>query len=117
VAVRFLPIRRYQVDATLSGGASAVFSTVRAVLASKGCTVSEAQQNASAYPTRSFIIGSGRLNLNPTKVTIEMAAASRLTTTLRIGGAAKEGLFNQRSAEKAVARVLGWLGVDGRGGL
>src|SRR6476661_3074166 len=49
--------------------------------------------------------------MNPTLVHVEVIDAGKGTCTLLVSGAAKEGLIKQRSAEKAVNRVVEFLGT------
>ena len=55
------------------------------------------------------VVGSGRLNLNPTLLTITITPISASTTRVTVRGAAKEGLVRQRGGEQATSRFMGQL--------
>ena len=57
------------------------------------------------------VVGSGFFRLKPTLVQVEITEEEEGRCTLRIQGAAKEGLIKQRSAQKAVDRVAEALGA------
>ena len=61
------------------------------------------------FPKISAVIGSGFLKMNPAVVHVEVVGVDDHGCTLQITGAAKEGLIRQRTAEKAVARVVEFL--------
>lgn len=51
------------------------------------------------------LLGSGGFNLNPAVVSIWIAPSSTGGCSTRIRAAAKEGLINQRTADKAIAQL------------
>ena len=53
----------------------------------------------------SFLVRSGVLKLNPTIIHVEVNSHSQSSSRVTITAAAKEGLVNQHSAEKAVAQL------------
>ncbi|MFF5013950.1 hypothetical protein [Streptomyces sp. NPDC001165] len=57
------------------------------------------------------IAGGGFGNLNPVVITIRLTAHGRRSTALEIRTAAKEGIIRQRSAEKAMKRLVSLLGT------
>jgi hypothetical protein len=58
------------------------------------------------YPLLRAVIGSGFMNQNPTVVYFEILSSTKEKSTLTLTAAAKEGLIKQRSAEKALTRVV-----------
>ncbi|WP_239616832.1 hypothetical protein [Cohnella mopanensis] len=60
-------------------------------------------------PHLTAVIGSGAGNMNPTIVCVEFIPISPNSTSINIYGTAKEGLIKQRSAEKAVKKIIDLL--------
>ena len=58
-----------------------------------------------AKPFLAALVGSGFGKLNPTVVCLEFAAMNDGTTTVHMAAQAKEGLINQKSAQKAVKNI------------
>jgi hypothetical protein len=56
------------------------------------------------------IVGAGTMNLGPAVITVTMPAASAGGTTVRVRGAAKEGLIKQHAGHKAAERLAAALG-------
>jgi hypothetical protein len=109
IAARFLPTERYQAETSVSGDVAAVLSRVYSIFVANGRIASDVESGVSSYPKISGVIGSGFFNMNPTVVHVEVVATDTTSTALRVTAAAKEGLIKQRSAEKAVCRVLNLL--------
>jgi hypothetical protein len=62
-------------------------------------------------PTLRAVIGSGFLGLNPAVVEVSLDLVSDEITKVRVRATAKEGLIKQRTAEKAIQRLIdaaGW---------
>jgi hypothetical protein len=104
-AAHFLPTETYTRDHVMQSPASAALPIVTTVLSSLGQFQDNADESAP-NPTVTAIIGSGFFNMNPCLVTVEITAHDAHQTCLVIAGAAKEGLIKQRTAEKAVVRVI-----------
>ncbi|WP_256762473.1 hypothetical protein [Cohnella sp. WQ 127256] len=62
--------------------------------------------NLLSTPHLTAVIGSGAGNMNPTIVCVEFIPISPDSTSINIYGTAKEGLIKQRSAEKAVKKII-----------
>jgi len=60
------------------------------------------------------VVGSGFLNMNPTIVTATFAPEDEGATAIHLSAVAKEGLIKQKSAEKAITRLIEILS-QGRG--
>jgi hypothetical protein len=105
-AARFLPTEQHQQHITLSMNAQTALSRVFSFLTNVGRIATDTEVGTSQYPRVSGIMGSGSFNLNPTLVHVEIVSVSDNSCTLLVTGSAKEGLIKQRSAQKAVNRVL-----------
>lgn len=60
------------------------------------------------------VVGSGFLNMNPTIVTATFEPEDDAATAIHLSAVAKEGLIKQKSAQKAVDRLIETL-AQGRG--
>ena len=109
LAGAWLPTREATLVATVSSPAPDVYLAVEAVLKRLG-----RHHDIYVYPENDAntgrgalqgMFGSGWANMNFTLVMVEVWPHGSTRADLRIRGAAKEGLLNQRSSEKAVRRV------------
>jgi hypothetical protein len=94
-ASRFLRIERHEQEIELAN------PPAEDVLAHLGEVVWAARAADGGYEVRG-LVGSGWLDMNPTVVDVDVRPDGR--TTVR--AAAKEGLINQKTAPKAVRRVV-----------
>ena len=108
-AARFLPTEQYQQQVRVSRDAATVFTQLYFFLTKQGRIADEREAGASQFPKISSVIGSGFLKMNPTVVHVEVVGVDKGSCMLLVSGAAKEGLIKQRSAEKAVSRVVEFL--------
>lgn len=106
---RYLPTERFQQEVWISLEAADVLSRLAGFLARHGRVVSPEEGVASPLPSVGSVMGSGFWRLNPTCVVAEVVEVLDGRCLVRISGAAKEGLIKQRSAEKAVHRVIAYL--------
>ena len=113
LAARFLPTEQYQQEVSISRDVKAVLTELASFLASKGRVANDSEAGTSQYPKISGIIGSGFLKMNPTMVHVEVIVVENDSCLLLVSGAAKEGLIKQRSAQKAVNRIVEFLGTIG----
>jgi hypothetical protein len=109
LAAQFLPTEQYQKQVSVSGDVAAVLTQLCSFFAAQGRIADEREAGTSQFPKISCVMGSGFLKLNPTLVHVEVVAVDSGSCTLLVSAAAKEGLIKQRSAEKAVTRVLEFL--------
>ena len=65
------------------------------------------RQNGGREPTVAGVVGGGFFNANPAVVRVRLTPLSDGRCTASVTAYAKEGLIRQRTAEKAVRRVLG----------
>ncbi|QMV39860.1 hypothetical protein [Cohnella cholangitidis] len=63
----------------------------------------------SDNPLLSALIGSGFGNMNPTIIGLEFIPVDSHSTEIHLYASAKEGLIKQKSAEKAVTRMMNLL--------
>jgi hypothetical protein len=107
-AGRRLPKNTDEIEMTLAVALDETFIRVASLLGSLGRVIAQAGPADGRGIVRG-VIGAGAMNLNPAVVTVTMTSAGGATTTVRIRGAAKEGLIKQRSGEKAAQRVAARL--------
>lgn len=60
----------------------------------------------NSNPSVAAVVGSGFLNLNPTIVLCEVLHIEENKTIFQLTACAREGLINQKSAPKAVKRIM-----------
>jgi hypothetical protein len=108
-AARYLPTCSYEQQVDIAQHPVAVLTRLLGFLASQGRMMSEGDADTAQFPSVSYVLGSGFLRMNPTIVRIEVLHAGADACTLLVSGSAKEGLITQRSAKKAVDRVLAFL--------
>lgn len=97
LAARFLPNVVHEIAYDVSAPKEEVQTVTFSLLRELGSEVPE-------LPGLTVVFGSGQMNLNPTIVSVEIAA-SGTGARVSIRGVAKEGAVKQNSARKAVERV------------
>ena len=110
-ASQFLPTECVRKEIELDGGAAQLLPRVSELLDRIGRMVDPKELEDTPFPRVAAVVGSGFFRLNPTLVQVEITEEEEGRCTLRIQGAAKEGLIKQRSAQKAVNRVAEALGA------
>ena len=110
---RFLPTEQYQQQVSVSRDVSTALTKLVSFLANEGRIASDSEAGTSRYPKVSCVLGSGFLDMNPTLVHVEVIGADDGSCLFLVSGAAKEGLIKQKSAQKAVNRVVQFLGTIG----
>ncbi len=113
LAARFLPTEQYQQQVNVSQDVATTLTKLAAFLSNEGRIANDSEAGMSKYPKISGVLGSGFLNMNPTLVHVEVIGVDNDSCTLLVSGAAKEGLIKQRSAQKAVIRVVEFLETIG----
>jgi hypothetical protein len=104
---RFLPSVSFETRLEIEQSLSATVKNVEEMLTNIGRRLPELESDPHAG-VFSAVIGSGRLNLNPTIVCIRLRSwGSRTAVSIR--AVAKEGLIKQHSAQGAVERVAAAL--------
>ncbi len=109
IAAQFLPTEQYQQEVSISRDVKTILTQTYSFLSSQGRIAEDSEAGTSEYPKISSVMGSGFLKMNPTFVHVEVIDSDDSSCKLLVSGAAKEGLIKQRSAEKAVCRVLDFL--------
>ncbi len=89
---------------TLAVPLDEIYVRVASLLGSLGRIVAQTRPADGRAMVRG-VLGAGTMNLNPAVVTVTMSFTGQGATTLRIRGAAMEGLVKQRAGEKAAQRV------------
>jgi len=112
-AARFLPTEQFQQQMTVPQGVSTVLAKLASFLANEGRIANDSEAGTSQYPKISAVLGAGFLKMNPTLVHVEVIGVNNDSCTILVSGAAKEGLIKQRSAQKAVTRIVEFLGTIG----
>jgi hypothetical protein len=107
-AAKYLPTESYSEKLVLKIAPETVLKLGFSLLTKLG-ELQAADSENSPYPTLKAIIGSGFLNMNPAIVYIEILAGDATSCELVITAAAKEGLIKQRTAFKAVQRLISGL--------
>jgi hypothetical protein len=98
----------HEMELTLAAPSDEVFITVVSLIASMGRVVAQTGPSNGKAIVRG-IVGAGTLNLNPAVVTVTMVPANGSGTSVRIRGAAKEGLIKQRAGQRASERLAASL--------
>jgi hypothetical protein len=111
LAARFLPTEQYQQQVSVSRDVTTAFTKLASFLANEGRIANDSEAGTSQYPKISGVLGSGLLNMNPTLVHVEVIGVDNDSCLLLVSGAAKEGLIKQRFAQKAVNRIMEFLGT------
>lgn len=70
------------------------------------------QEEENRGPCLFAVVGSGFFRLNPTAVSLEIVDVAESETIVRLSAHAKEGLIKQKSAPKAIARIMDALNVE-----
>ena len=109
IAAKVLPTQECERQVIVAQPMETVLTKVATFLASQGRIVGEDEAGTSPFPKLTGILGSGFLNANPAVVHIEVLIATDSACTVRVRGAAKESLIRQRTAERAVDRVVDFL--------
>ena len=105
ITSRFLPVESCSSSLVLPCDAQRALPIIVNSLAGLG-RLQDTSEIETANPTLAAVIGSGFLKMNPCVVTVEILSSSENETAAVVCGGAKEGLIKQRTAEKAVARVI-----------
>ncbi|MGL1933236.1 MAG: hypothetical protein OCC45_15990 [Desulfotalea sp.] len=113
LAARFLPTEQYQQQVSISQDVATTLTKLASFLAIEGRVANDSEAGTSQYPKVSGILGSGFFKMNPTMVHVEVIVVEDDTCLLLVSGAAKEGLIKQRSAQKAVNRIVEFIGTIG----
>lgn len=95
----------------IAGTAKSTCEKVRELLVELGSLVGEEAHGDGSFTIRA-VMGSGFAGLNPTIVTAQVTSDSDATTQLSLRAAAREGLIKQRSADKALTKIIQRLRVD-----
>src|SRR6266567_3781506 len=98
IAARFLPDVPHESVFDLAASPQDVRAAAASILTKIGTRRPD-------LPENSVICGSGRLNLNPTIVTVTVTPSAS-GASVRVHAVAKEGLSKQDSAKKAVERIV-----------
>ena len=113
LAARLLPSEQYQQQVSISRDVATTLAQLASFLANEGRVASGSETGTSRYPKISGVLGSGFLKMNPTLVHVEVIGVENGSCLLLVSGIAKEGLIKQRSAQKAVSRILKFLQTIG----
>ena len=97
IAARFLPDVPHEYVFDVPASPEDVRATAASILTEIGTKRPELLEN-------SVVCGSGRLNLNPTIVSVTVTPSTS-GASVRVHAVAKEGLSKQDSAKKAVERI------------
>jgi hypothetical protein len=106
-AARFLPTETFTEKLVLKLTPEQALKLAFSMLAKLGKM--QIEHNEPPYPFLKAVIGSGFLNLNPAIVYLEILKRDAAGCEITITAAAKEGLIKQRTAAKAVQRVISAL--------
>jgi len=107
-AAKFLPTETYSEKVSLKLAPEKALKLGYSVLAKLGKLQAE-DSIKPPYPFLKAVVGSGFLNMNPAVVYLEILEGDSAGCEVTITAAAKEGLIKQRTAAKAVQRVLSKL--------
>jgi hypothetical protein len=100
----------HEIDLTLPMSLGVAVNHVGGILAEAGrlLETEQPQPTATKRVVRA-IVGGGLWNMNPVLITVGLTVDRPESTSIRIRGAAKEGLIKQRAGEKTGKRVVGLL--------
>ncbi len=104
---RFLKSMSYNSKLEYPQNIQSSMEKIASILVNTGKLINTSELLATPHLTA--VVGSGALNMNPTIVCVEFIPIQPNSTSINIFGTAKEGLIKQRSAEKAVKRIVGLL--------
>lgn len=93
-----------EVDITLAMPRSVCAERVRGTLSGAGQLIDEDADESGSSTVRA-IVGTGLGGLNPVVVTVSLTSDGADSTSVRVRGAAKEGLIKQRAGEKAAGAI------------
>ncbi|RFF26894.1 hypothetical protein DZK25_11060 [Wenzhouxiangella sp. 15181] len=106
-----MPTEQYLKEVSVPRDVRTTLTKLTSYLLKEGRLANDSEAGPSQYPKISGILGSGFLNMNPTLVHVEVIGIDTGCCLLLVSGAAKEGLIKQRSAQKAVNRLVDFLGT------
>jgi len=112
-AARFLPTEHHQQQVNVARDVTTTLTRLASFLTNEGRIADDSEAGPSQYAKVSGVLGSGFLKMNPTLVHVEVIGVGNDSCTLLVSGAAKEGLVKQHSAQKAVKRIVEFLGTIG----
>ena len=101
IAARFLPDVPHEEVFDVAASVEDTRATIAPLLAEFGT-------RRTALPDTSIVCGSGRLNLNPTVLSVTVTPSGS-GASVHVHAVAKEGALKQDSAKKAVERFLSLL--------
>ena len=102
---KFLPTETFSKQLPLNVPADKALSLGFFVLSKLGELQKKGTEDAP-YPFLKAVVKAGFFNMNPSVVYFEILQGNSLSCTVTVTGAAKEGLIKQKTAEKAVQRVM-----------
>lgn len=105
VVAKFLPTETCTQQLSLHVPADKALKLGFFVLSKQGEIQKEAAVDAP-YPFLKAVVKAGFFNMNPSVVYFEILQGDASSCTVTITGAAKEGLIKQKTAEKAVQKVI-----------
>lgn len=105
-AARRLDTDQYREERMIEGDARSVLQLAYDALKNTGRILEENERESSVNPRIPGVVGAGFFGKNPAVVHAEIVGADERRCTLRLTGAAKEGLIKQGTARKAVEKVL-----------
>jgi len=107
VARNYLRTEMFTSEVTVPGHPDSVL-TVIANAVSRAGTIQfgPAEEELSLLPHVAGVVGSGFLRMNPCFILCELTRKGQGDCVVRVTGGAKEGLIKQRTAEKAVTRIV-----------
>jgi hypothetical protein len=108
IVAKFLPTETFSQQLALNLPADKALKLGFFVLAKLGEMQKKDTEDAP-YPFLKVVVRAGFLNMNPAIVYFEILQGDASSCTVTITGAAKEGLIKQKTAEKAVQKVMAHL--------
>jgi hypothetical protein len=108
---KYLETETHSQKLAVSSDAKSVLGVALNVLSTLGKIVPNDEMEV-ASPCVAAIVGSGILKMNPCMTVVEVTSSSTSETILTISGAAKEGLVKQKTAEKAVSKIVKGLAAS-----
>jgi hypothetical protein len=106
LAAEFLPTEQFQMKFEIEMDAQNVLANLYAFFTNNGRLANSYEAAESPLPKVSGVVGSGFFKMNPAIVHAELLAVENGVCTVLVTSAAKEGLIKQRTAQKAVRRVV-----------
>ena len=105
VVAKFLPTETCTQQISMNVPADKALKLGFFVLSKQGEMQKEADVDAP-YPFLKAVVKAGFFNMNPSVVYFEILQGDSSSCTVTVTGAAKEGLIKQKTAEKAVQKVI-----------